>query len=172
MPTLVPMFRHYIHANNETYDLWATIHHILVTYGEHPRVQDAANDLRRCAFTRWVPDFLVDVSPDRPNTLMCLDIWMATYGVLVNRYTADLDSLGDSTIESWTDDELPDVGTLTVEGSPRSVVQMVENAHDVFGDEEELNPEVVASFLNLRYGWPETMGNEEEAMEADSDKEN
>lgn len=163
------MFRTtYTSHNGNQFDILGTIE-LLLRRPPSRACDECLQELRRMAFTPYVPTFLLDLDSTEPNLLVLLDMWFHTFGVAV---------VGDD--GSGLDDS-----SLTTVSFVEEFEEMQEEDDDVQSwndviteayasyDRHDINPEVIASFMNMRYGWqtgPESR-HEEEVQEEEMQEE-
>ena len=156
------MFRHVLYANGQTYDIFGTIWNIQARpmRPDHPGIHQCVQALQRMAFTPHIEEFMLDLDSDEPNLLVQLDIWLAHYGSAVV-YSAS--SVEDSSLTTESFDVSEGDHGMRDDQSYDDVIE--ETYHSLNRADAVINGDVVANFMNLRYGIPPTRY--EETMEDD-----
>ena len=151
MPTLRTMtFRIYLYANGAAYDVESTID-MLRTRDACPAVSECIASLRRMQYGPRLENFMPSLGAPNANLLIPLENWLHRFGVQV------IGSLGDSsTIESIDidDDETRSIDTLI--SDMESFDDVIVETHANYYGNRNINADVVAGFMNLRYGRPTT----------------
>lgn len=156
MPTLRNMtFRTLLYANGEAYDIGATID-ILRHRSTGPVVDECISSLQRMQFGPRVEDFMLSL--DNPNCNVCipLEVWLHRFAVQVIVSDPDGYSLGSDSILS-DDTDYPTLNDEEIE-SLESFDDVIEETHARAYGNRQINSDVVASFMNLRYGHPTIIG--------------
>lgn len=152
MPTLRTMtFRVFLYSNGCAYDIESTID-VLRTRDASPAVSECIQSLRRMQYGPRIENFMPSLGAPNANLLIPLEHWLHRFAVQV------VGSLGDSsTIESIDidDDETRSVDTLISE--MESFDDVIVETHANYYGNRNINADVVAGFMNLRYGRPTTV---------------
>ena len=149
MPTLRTMtFRTFLYANEQVYDIEATINVLRARVADTVVAENIAS-LRRMQYGPRVENFMLDLAHPNGNILIPLENWLHRYAVQVVIDHDSDDTLGSIDIET---DEERSVDTLVSEAD--SFDDVITETHYRHYGNRRINSDVVASFMNLRYGRP------------------
>lgn len=149
MPTLRTMsFRIFLYANEQAYDIEATIDVLRRRVADSVVAENIAS-LRRMQYGPRVENFMLDLAHPNGNMLIPLENWLHRYAVQVVVDHSDDDTMGSIDIDT---DEERSVDTLVSEAD--SFDDVITETHYRHYGNRRINSDVVASFMNLRYGRP------------------